>query len=93
MSPFVIRYLAAISENDQRTVLGRNLEYARMMTKEEIPSRSGIFKCLLYSPVPEEEKWREGIGKDLLQIREGDAHLEGFTPEQIDLMLTSICIS
>ena len=89
---FKIRFLAAIQEEDYRTAFGRNLYVLRSKTNNS-PSKSSIRELVKYFPIPDDEEWRLGVGKDLLGVRNGDMELQGFTPEEINFMLKVSCIS
>ena len=48
---------------------------------------------LEYNPIPENEKWRLSVVKDMLEARTNKEYLPGFTQEEITDMLNFACSS
>ena len=46
-----------------------------------------------YQEVPENESWRLGVARDLIDTVHGMAEVEGFTIEELKEMLNHICVS
>ena len=91
-----VRFLARLNENDNRTLLGRTLgSLAQECCVNDIGSLapSLVKKMCPYFSVPELEKWRIPIVKELLSIQEGLLSLENITKEEISEMLEHLCTS
>ena len=58
-----------------------------------LTTKSSIRDNVKYSYVPEGEQWRLGIGQDMLGVSDGKCVLEGFTKDEINDILTFICVS
>ena len=87
-----VRFLARISENDQRTVLGKTLSKLLAITglrEENLDqlSASSVKRYLRYQPVPEGEQWRIPVCRELIGARENSLDLPGFNHEEIGKML------
>ena len=69
-----VRFLARLTESDNRTVLGRSLStlHADCGTNDEnfMVSPAIVKSKMTYKALPEEEAWRPKLGKELLLIRE-----------------------
>ena len=89
---FVVRYLAVINEDDHRTAFGRNIYFMNSETNNN-PNKTTIKDSMKYFRIPEEEDWRVGVGLDLLRVKNGDYDLEEFTRDEINDLMTVICIS
>ena len=48
-------------------------------------------KQLKYHPIPDEEEWRIGIVRDIIDIRNGTAKLENFNAAELNDMLDLAC--
>ena len=46
-----------------------------------------------YHPTRPEDKWKEGMLKELIQARENNLEIEGFNQDEISTMLEHICVS
>ena len=95
-SKFPVRFLAAIVENDLRTVHGRNLtEIARQcnVTIDQLKPNI-VKKNIRYNDIPEAEKWRVGLCNELISIRDnGDNHLANFDSEELACLLRYVCVA
>ena len=86
-----VRFLARLNENDNRTLLGRTLgSLAQECCVNDIGSLapSLVKKMCPYFSVPELEKWRIPIVKELLSIHEGLLSLENIRKEEISARLS-----
>ena len=89
-----VRFLARLVETDQRTVMGRSLDNS--CRQLDISDISQLTPCILkknlkYSEISEEEKWRSGTVSELLKLRSQSLSLQGFTQDEIDVMLIYTC--
>ena len=87
-----IRFLMKLAENDQRSAIGKTLEYVMRECNIEKSgldclTPSMIKKKISYMPVPPSEKWRIAFLKELLSARK-DASVGvdicGFTSSELD---------
>ena len=89
-SKFGVRLLARMSENDHRTVLGKTLgSLAHKCCIHDIGDLSPSLvkkKCRYYS-VPELEKWRIPLVRELLCIQDDTLILKNVTKEEISELL------
>ena len=57
------------------------------------PNKRTIRDSMKYFEIPEGEDWRVGVGLDLLRVKNGENNLKGFTKDEINEIITFICIS
>ena len=94
-----VRFLARLTESDQRTVMGRTLSSLLSicnLKNEELPKlNAGIIKKnMVFSRPPAENEWRIPLGQELLQLRDiGNLDLPGFTLEEQEEILNHICVA
>ena len=92
-----VRFLARIFESDNRTVLGSTLSKLMQVcgVTDGDPSKLNsdqIKRKMTYLDIPEEEKWRVPLCKELLAVFEGkDAAIEGFTKKECEELLAPAC--
>ena len=90
-----IRYLANVTKNDNRTLIGKTL--ARIARDVNIPkdnlTKDIVKTKLVYFPVPDLEKWRCEFIMDLLKIRRGSYNLANFTDDENTRMINFLCTS
>ena len=46
-----------------------------------------------YFPISDDEKWRIGILRDIIDARKSNSTIEGFTFEELDLIVDYVCTS
>ena len=97
-SMFPVRFIARLKEQDRRSVLGKTLKNIL----EECDLRRGSLEILCanlvkeklkYFRVPGTEEWRLPILSELLKIREKKLELNNFEPNEVEEMITDLCIS
>ena len=80
---------------DTRSVTGNNLR--RIMLQTTKLSVDNLCKLdgrdIPYHPTRPEDKWKEGMLKELIQARENNVEIEGFSHDEISTMLEHICVS
>ena len=93
---FTIRFLAKLAEKDHRTVLGNTLEYlvdqCKLSGVHDLSSHI-VKKRLKFHEIPQESDWQGSIAQEVLQTRHGEFIMDGFTQDEIELMLRSACTS
>ena len=68
----LVRFLANLVANDQRTVHGRNLStIAQTCSKPDVNhlKPTVVKKNVRYMPIPESEKWKVSLCRELLSVR------------------------
>ena len=84
-----------VSRNVQSQT-GRNLRKIMLLMKKanisELKS-SEVKESLKYKAVPDNQVWRIPIVKELIEVKAGNAVIEGFTNEEILEMLEHVCVS
>ena len=95
---FTVRFLARLSEKDNRTVLGRTLE--SLLTQCNLPqsrldelTASLVKKKCSYFRVPEPQLWRIPLLKELLKIRDGQLTLEDFDSQETNDLINHLCVT
>ena len=95
-SKFPVRFLANLSENDLRTIHGKNLaEISRLCDHPVSSLTSKIVKeKLCYRVVPDNQEWRVKMCKEVKSIRDNrETSLPGFTDDEINQILQFLCVS
>ena len=93
---FPVRFLARLYGTDLRTVHGRNLERIASLCNCRLGQLSSkiVKSKLRYMTTPKDESWRVSLGIELLKVREDkEFGLPGFNSDEIDQLLTYVCIS
>ena len=75
-----------------RSVTGSNLRNILLIsTKDDLSqlTRSDI-KNMEYMPVPEQSEWKINMLSELINVKWGEAVIEGFEAEQIDALIEEI---
>ena len=72
---------------------GKNLRSIMLMCGETnvMNLQTNDIKRLTYVEVPKNENWRVPLLKELLEIRQDPDMLEGFSSEEIDLLIHYTC--
>ena len=93
---FPVRFLARISEHDQRTVLGRVMSSISSMCNIDISSLTPrlVKEKVKFRVVPDNEEWRPNIARELFKMRDTESYeIPGFSTEEIEEMLRHVCIT
>ena len=92
-----VRFLARLSETDNRTTLGRTLStLCKKLVEDDLScvNSTVIKQKLCYRAPPDEESWRLSLGSEFLRIRDGnDLELHGFTKQECKDLLYFACTS
>ena len=89
-----VSFLTRLYERDHRTVMGKTL--ATLAKECEMSDICGLKpsvlkKCMIYMTLHEDQKWRVGVGLELLQNYHGSLDIPGFSREEVKSMLDFIC--
>ena len=90
-----VQYLANISKDENRTLMGRTLSRISReikIAKAELSS-SCVNKSMSYLSVPDDNQWRINIIHELLDTRSSSLSLPNFNPTEIKVMLDYLCTS
>ena len=91
---FCIRFLIQLAADDLRTCLGRTMHRISVEVGTKIDELSGrlVKSRLKYSSLPDTDTWRVPLGLELMEVRNGQSSLPGFTEEEVELILKHICV-
>ena len=89
---FGIRLLASVCAMDQRTVFGRTLSQISEKCNCTLKNLTacGVKKIMRYYENTEEERWRTGIAREIIDDNLG---VPGFTDKELEEILHYICVS
>ena len=65
---FGVRYLCELSSNNMMTAYGQNLRNTTWMSDKVVRS-TNVINIIKYAPVPDNEKWKISVIKDLLEVK------------------------
>ena len=83
-----VSYLAKITKNDNRTLIGRTL---RRISRDLQVSSSMVTRMMKYFPVPEVQQWRVPLLHELLGARDNSLEINDFNLDEINTMIDDIC--
>ena len=90
---FPIRFLARLKEKDQRTVFGQNLKKIGEECGKPFPTKNEVKKLMVYFPLPDSEKWRIPILKELFGHKAEKLEIPNFSKSEVEDLLLFICTS
>jgi hypothetical protein len=90
----VLRQLYSLASRDVRTVTGTNLRNILLLTNKS--TVDDLEACqvdsIMYHQIGEEDTWRIGLVKELIDLKHGDLILpEEWTAEELELILDFAC--
>jgi hypothetical protein len=79
---------------DVRSTTGQNLRKIMLQTNKLSVDqlKKDDISCLKYHPTSAEDKWKEGMVKELLEARDNQLQIEGFASEELNEILEHICV-
>ena len=90
-----IRYLASITRNDNRTLMGKTLSKISrdlLVDRTDLTS-SLVSRKMVYAPVPADQMWRLDTLLELLKVRDNTLKLDDFQLDEIKTIIDYLCIS
>ena len=88
--------MAKLCQDDLRTVLGNTLatlaNCCNLSTPDLLTSQC-VKRNLTYFAIPDDEEWRRELVLELLQLRDHDLSLEGFSEDEVTTLLNHVCTS
>ena len=90
----VLRQLYNLTKDDVRTITGSNLRNILLLTnKLHIDDlHAGLVDSIEYHQIKEEDKWRVGLLKELIDLKHGKMTLpEGWPPGDLETILNFLC--
>jgi hypothetical protein len=89
-----VRFLSELCAGNLVTTYGKNLWSIRSGCDEVVTSRS-LQKIFKYAPVPEQDKWRIEVAKDLIEVKWNISEIENIDTDkdEIDDLLRTLCSS
>ena len=87
-----VRFLINLVYNDRRTLTGRTVtKIANDCSIDRSVLNCNNVKKLSYFPAPESERWRLAFLKELIDVKDDKAQVEGISKEEIDEIIDEIC--
>ena len=79
---------------DMRSTTGLNLRKIMLQTDKLSVAQlcKDDIKKIGYHPTSEQDKWKEGFLRELVQVKENHLEVEGFEPGELDDILEHICV-
>ena len=79
---------------DVRSTTGLNLRQIMLQTDKLSVAQlcKDDSKKIVYHPTSEEDKWKEGFLRELVQVKDNHLEVEGFEPGELDDILEHICV-
>ena len=90
---FPVRFLARLTESDQRSVFGQNLRKIGHECNKMFPTKSEVKRRMKYFPVPSSEEWRISLLKELVGYKVDNLAIPGFSKSEAEEMLKFVCIT
>ena len=91
-----VRLMAKLCQDDLRTVLGNTLatlaNCCNLSTPDLLTSQC-VKRNLTYFTIPDDEEWRRKFVLELLQLRDHDLSLEGFSEDEVNTLMNHVCTS
>ena len=84
---FAVRFLARLCQEDQRTVAGKTLTLLEEVCADTIKRNTQYFNA------PVGEEWRAPLIRELLLARDGELLLQGFTKEEVNMLIEDVCVT
>ena len=79
---------------DVRSTTGLNLRQIMLQTDKLSVAQlcKDDTKKIVYHQTSEEDKWKEGFLRELVQVKDNHLEVEGFEPGELDDILEHICV-
>ena len=89
-----MRDLLRVVEYDTRSVTGHNLRTLMLRSNvNDIRALRSEHAVQSYKEVPLNEGYRIGFIKELIEVRHDAVEVDGFTAEELDEILSYLCVS
>ena len=89
-----LHYVLDVISNDVRSVTGKNLHKIKIRSGLETVEEISSVNCIVtFRKIPDGEKWRIEMIKELICFRNNGLDINGFEYEEIESILTWICTS
>ena len=91
----VTKHVYNICQHDCGSVTGRNLRKIMLLCEKNSPSslEASDLVSLQYDPLPQEEQWRIGLTKELIDIKLNRTEVPEFSIKEINDLLEIACVS
>ena len=91
---YALRSLLRVIEFDTLSVTGRNLRQIMLQTDvQDVKMLKPIDVKTKYRNVPENEKYRVGFIKEIVDVRNNQLVVEGFGDDELETILQHLCVS
>ena len=89
-----LREMLRVVEYDTRTVTGRNLRNILLRTnQDDVRQLKPSDYIAKYRDIPTEEEYRVAVVKEIVEIKNHQLEVEGFTDYELDCILHHVCVS
>ena len=87
------KQMLKIIRRDVRSTTGSNLRQILLHTNKDHVEhlKSSDILQIKYHPIKEEDKWKTGVIKELIQINNKKLEVEGFSNPELEEILQQIC--
>ena len=87
------KILLQLIKQDCRSVTGSNLRNILLLSNKDDVSKltHTEVRNMIYMPVPEQNEWKVNILDELINVKWGEAVIEGFEAEHIDAVIEELC--
>ena len=91
----IVGNLLSIVKHDVRSVTGSNLrKIMQICEKDSIRDLNPIdAKSIRYHPLPEDQEWKAGMIRKLIDVKAGNASIAGFSQDDLDFNIHDLCTS
>ena len=90
-----LKRLLKLSKTDARTTTGRNLRYLMIALGKNLVEtiREEDIDTMEYHTIPEDETWRIDLLKEIIEVKENEYEVHGFTNEELEEIVNFVCTS
>ena len=95
---FAVRFLSRLCQVDQRTVAGKTLTLLEELcgikgVNRENMTANTIKRNTQYFNAPDGEEWRAPLIQELSLARDFELSLQGFSKEEINVLIENVCVT
>ena len=90
-----LKSLLKLAKTDVRTTTGRNLRYLMIaLGKNSVETiREEDIDTMEYHTIPEDETWRINLVKEIIEVKENECEVQGFSNEELEEIVNFVCTS
>ena len=88
----VVNQLYNLVKSDARSITGANIRKIKLLTgKSNLSECRTALQDIPFVPLPDQEKWRISVIKELSDVKFGQSDLDGFTTNEINEIINFAC--